>query len=293
MRNTSKGILALILTSAMFASMGIFARIMQTGFALFEQTYLRIGLAFLLGILFFNSSIRFKKIRSIPLKDWVLLIIRAFSNYIGGVILYTLAVFNTTLGNVSLIQALPLVALLGVLFLQEKLTKAKIFFLLLSFIGVAFISTTNISDIFVWGKGETLSFIAAFFFSFGYVSRRWQTNYLNNKEMTQIMLLIAAVFLLIGSFIFHENLPITGWSWPIVFALGISAIFNVLVLFLINYGFEHVKPFLASNILTLEAFFAIILGFLIYKEVPMMKDIVGGILIIISVVGMNYIEEAK
>lgn len=293
MKNTSKGILALILVSAMFASMGIFARIMQTGFALFEQTYLRMAVAFLLGFLFFNKDLHLQKLSKVPLRDWALLIIRSFSNYIAGVILFTVAVFNTTLGNVSLIQALPFVALLGVFFLNEKLSTGKILFLLLSFVGVTIMSINNMSDIFVWGKGQSLSLISAFFFSFAYVSRRWQTDYLNNKEMTQIMLFFAVIFLVIGSLFFNEGLPISGWSLPITLALITSAVFNVLVLFLINFGFEHVKPLLASNLLTLEGLFAITFGFILFKEVPMAKDLIGGILIISSVIGMNYLEEAK
>lgn len=292
-KNTTKGILALIIVTTMFASIGIFSRYMQTSFHLFQQTYLRMGGALLFGFIFFGNDLHITKLRKIPLKDWLLLIIRSFSNYVGGVILFTLAVFNTSLGNVSLIQALPFIAIFGIIFFKEKSTKGKVFFLLLSFLGVVILSINNIHEIFVWGKGQTLSLISAFFFSFAYISRRWQSRTLNNKEMTQIMLFFAVIFLLLGSFFFKEGLPTNGWNPTVIIALLVSAFFNVAMLFLINYGFGHVQPFLASNILTLEGFFAIILGFLIYREIPMAKDVIGGILIVIAVIGMNYMENSK
>lgn len=291
-KNTPRGIFALIVVTTMFASIGIFTRYMQTSFALFQQTYLRMACALLLGFIFFGNDLHTSKLRKVSLNDWILLLLRSFSNYIGGVILFTLAIFNTTLGNVSLIQALPFIAILGMIFFQEKATKGKVFFLLLCFIGVAILSINDIHEIFVWGKGQTLSLVSAFFFSFAYISRRWQSNTLNNKEMTQIMLFFAVIFLLAGSFFFKEGLPTHGWSPTVITALIISAFFNVAMLFLINYGFGQVQPFLASNILTLEGFFAIILGFLIYREVPMVKDVIGGLLIVIAVIGMNYMENS-
>jgi len=293
LRKSTKGVLALIVLTIMFASIGIFTRYMQTSFQLFQQTYLRMGGALLLGFLFFGNDLHVKKLRKVPIRDWLLLFVRSFSNYIGGVILFTLAVFSTTLGNVSLIQTLPFVAIFGILFFREKLSKGKIFFLLLSFIGATIMSINNISDIFLWGKGQTLSLISAFFFSFGYITRRWQTKALNNKEMTQIMLFFAVIFLVIGSFFFKEGLPIHGWNLLIIGTLLISSVFNVAILFLVNYGFEHVQPLLASNLLTLEGLFALILGFLFYKEVPAIKDLVGGLCIICAVIGMNYLEGSK
>ena len=284
------GIFSLIVLTVLFASIGIFARVLQSNFAIFQQSYLRMFLALLLGFLFFFNDLHWSKLTKISKTDWIVLIARSFSYYFLGVILFTLAVFNTTLGNVSLIQALPFVAIFGILFFKEKLTLWKFIFLLLSFIGVAFISIHSFADIFIWGKGQTLSLISAVFFSFSFIARRWQSSYLNNKEMTQIMLFFAVIFLLVGSLFFKEGLPLHGWTWISIGALIISGLFNVAMLFLMNYGFANVKPLLASNLLTLEAFFAIILGFLLYKEIPNIKDILGGGLIIAAVIGMNYLE---
>jgi len=51
-----------------------------------------------------------------------------------------------------------------------------------------------------------------------------------------------------------------------------------------------VEAVLASNILTLESFFAIFFGFIFFREVPALKELLGGLIIIISVVTMNVLE---
>ena len=84
-----------------------------------------------------------------------------------------------------------------------------------------------------------------------------------------------------------------GWSWGILAAVLGAGLFNVFNIYLTNYGFQKVEAVLASNILTLEAFFAVILGFIFYREVPLIKDLFGGIVIISSVIAMNKLKAKK
>ena len=65
----------------------------------------------------------------------------------------------------------------------------------------------------------------------------------------------------------------------------------VLNIYLINYGFRHVHAVLASNILTLESVFALVLAIIFYRESPNLKELVGGIIIIASAIGMNRVEK--
>ena len=68
---------------------------------------------------------------------------------------------------------------------------------------------------------------------------------------------------------------------------------NVFNTYLTNYGFQKIEAVLASNILTLEALFAVILGFVFYREVPLIKDLFGGVVIISAVIAMNKLEAKK
>jgi drug/metabolite transporter (DMT)-like permease len=67
----------------------------------------------------------------------------------------------------------------------------------------------------------------------------------------------------------------------------------VLIGFFTNYGFEKVEAIIANNILILDSVFGIILGFLLYQEIPTIRELIGGIIIVISAVLMNIIKTKR
>jgi len=285
-----KGILALILLSFIFASMGLFARYLSTGFVLLQQVYLRVLAAFFLGLIFFWNDLDFSKLKKISMKEWCLLLFRSASSYLFGVTLFTQAIIMTKYSNVSFIGAIPMTALLGALLLKEKMTARKILLIVTAFMGVILIAVKDYSHLFVWGQGEIVALIATFAFALSYVTRRWHTSLLNNKEITELTFFLSFFMLFVTSLVMGDGLPVSGWHIGLVLAVLGAGLFNVINMFLTNYGFQKVEVILASNITNLESVFAIILGFLFYKEVPIAKELLGGIIIIISVIGMNKVE---
>ena len=163
-----KGILALISLAFVFASMGLFARYLNTNFLLLQQVYLRILAAFLLGLIFFKKDLDFKKLKKIKLKEWILLFFRAATNYLLGVTLFTQAIIITKYSNVSFIAAIPMVAILGILLLKEKLTFKKTLLIVSSFLGVMLIAIKDYTHLFAWGQGEIIAFISTFAFSLSF-----------------------------------------------------------------------------------------------------------------------------
>lgn len=288
--NKQKGILALIGLAFTYASFGFFTRYLSVRFGFFQQLYLRIFLGFVLGLLIFSKKIDFAKLKKISFFEWLLLIFRSLSYYLLGAAMFNKAILLTKISTVSFVSSLPMTAVLGFLILKEKISFKKLFYLVLSFIGVVIISVKNISSIFVWGQGETLALLSSFFVSLSIVSRKYQTKLLNNLEITQIMLFIAFLLLFATSLLSKEGWPTNNWSWTILLVISIAGLLNIMMVFFTNYGFEHVKTSIASNILTLEMFFAVIIGFVIYREVPSIKDFIGGALILFSVIHMNRLE---
>jgi len=288
-----KGVLALILLALVFASMGLFARYLSTGFLLFQQVYLRMLAAFIVGYFVFRKQVDISKYRKLPFKEWLIIILRAVSYSLFGIILFTQAIIITKYSNVSFIGSLPMTAVLGFVLLHEKFSFKKLALILLAFVGVLFISVKDYSNIFYLGKGEVLTLISTVFFSLSYIARKWQSNLLNNKELTVINFLVAFLVVFLVSILKGDGLPVTGWNWGLLLAVVGAGIFNIGNVFLTNYGFQKIEAVLASNILTLESVFAVVLGFLVYKEVPMAKELLGGIVITLSVVGMNKLEDSK
>lgn len=289
----SKGILSLVLLALVFASMGLFVRFLSIDLLLFQQVYFRVGAAFVFSLLFFYKSLDFSKLTQIGSKDWTIIFVRSISFYVIGVTLFTQAIILTKYSNVTFIGALPMVAILGFILLKEKVTLVKILLILLAFIGVVLVAVTDYSNLLSWGRGEILALISTFFFSLSYIARKWQSDKLNNKEITAIIFFVS-FWLLLGASLFKgDGIPSPNWNVLLVLAIIGAGIFNILNLFLTNYGFEKVNSVLASNILTLESVFAVILGFIFFKEIPNAKELIGGVMILVSVVLMNRIETEK
>jgi len=285
-----KGVIALVLLALLFASMGVFARYMQTSFTLFQQVYLRVAAALLLSLIFFKNKINLGKILKINSRDWLVLVFRSLMLYVFGVSLFTYGIINAKYSNVSFISALPLTAVFGFILLKEEFTFKKMMYILLAFIGVVFISVTDLNNLFNWGRGEFVTLISVVFFSLSYVGRKWHSKLLNNYEITTLIFLISLIFVFLTSFFMGESLPIYGWSYFLGLVVLFAGLFNVGNLYLTNYGFERVEAVFASNLLTLESLFAIFIGFIFFREVPVMRELVGGALIIFSVIKMNELE---
>lgn len=287
----AKGILAMLVLAFVFASMGLFARYLNTDFTILQQTYLRIFAALILGLVFFQKDLKLKKIISISQHDWKVIIFRSIALYLLGVTLFSYAIVNAKFSNVSFISAVPFVALLGFFFLKEKITKAKIMYILISFFGVLLIAINDYANLLNWGRGEFVALIATFFFSLSYIARKWQSDYLNNKETTVLIFFISTLLLFLLSLFFMEGLPSIQSFSIITIAIILGAgLFNVANLWLTNYGFKHVEAVLAGNILSLEVVFALLLGLIFYREIPTLKELIGGSIIVFSVYRMNKLQ---
>lgn len=285
-----KGVASLILLSLLFASMGIFARYMKTSFTLLQQVYLRIIAAFIISVFVFNKNIDFRKFLKLPKRDWLVLSFRSLMMYVLGVAMFTYGIINAKYSNVSFINALPATAILGFILLKEKVTFQKVIYILLAFIGVVVLSVADFSNLLSWGKGELVTLASLVFFSLSYIARKWHSKALNNYEITTAIFLISLIIVFVTSLLLGEGLPTGNWS---LFLFGIvvaAGLFNVGNLLLTNYGFERVPAVLASNLLTLESLFAIAIGFLFFAEVPTIRELSGGLLILISVIKMNQLE---
>lgn len=281
-----KGILSLILLSFVFASMGIFARYLGTGFTVFQQVYLRIYIALILTLIIFRKNIRFHKLKTATRREWLVVALRGLLLYGIAVPLVSLAVIEAKYGNVSFLGTLPFVALFGVVFFKERLTILKIVLIMLAVVGVGFIAVRDPNQLLNWGRGEVAALLSGAAFAMSYVARKWHSDVFNNKELTALIFAAGGTFSLLFSMLGGQGIPTT-WSVSLLIVLVISALANVANLLLTNYGFERVGNVVAGNILTLEVFFGVTIGYLLYGEKPGAREWIGGVLIVTSVILMN------
>ncbi|MBM3283064.1 DMT family transporter [Candidatus Gottesmanbacteria bacterium] len=288
--NRSKGILAFVFLAALYAGTGVVTRNLSHYFTIFQQTYLRTLIAFILGIFFFRKKLHLEKIKKISLSEWLLLTGRSAAMFVFGATLWVKATTITKLANVTFLDALPITATLSFLFLGEKATLKKIFYLAMSFLGVIILSVKDYSSLSSFGYGEFLVAVSGFFFAFRNISRKWHSKLLNDQEITQLMFIFGILMLFTSSLIFGETFIMPKWNWEIIILLFIGGFIMAANLFLTNFGFAHLSAVLGNNILNLEAVFGILFGFLFFGEISSIKELLGGILIVTSVVKMNQLK---
>lgn len=94
----TKGILAIILLALFSVFLGVVSRELSTSFTLFQQIYLRLTVASLLGFVVFRGVLRIKHMRTIPMREWLLIFFRAIRGLfiVGSVIAMSRSVVSTT-----------------------------------------------------------------------------------------------------------------------------------------------------------------------------------------------------
>jgi drug/metabolite transporter (DMT)-like permease len=288
-----KGLLAIISLTVVYGILPLIPRYLSTSFPLFQQVYLRMFIGFLISFLIFRNQINVHKLQALPPKEWGLLVTRAAVYYLLGVTLYTQALLLTKISNVVLIGAIPSTAILAFILLKEPVSAKKISLVILSALGVFIISVKDFSHIFSFGLGEMVALLSTLFVSLGLISRRWHSSALNDKEISTLLLLFASLLIFITSIVKGEGLPLSNWGWGVFLALLLGGLLNTAVSFFMNYGFSRINAVLASNILASEPVFATLFAFLVFRELPLPKEILGGILVIASAILMNQLESAR
>src|SRR3989344_1910484 len=286
----NKGIIALISLAVVYGILPLIPRYLSTSFELLQQVYLRMFAGFLISFLIFRKRIDLNKLLNLPHREWGIIILRAAIYYLLGVTLYTQALLLTKISNVVLIGAIPSTAILGFILLREKITFKKILLVLMSVLGVFIISIKDFSNLFSFGLGETVALLSTLFVSLGLISRRWQTKELNDKEISTSMLFFAALLIFITSLLKGDGLPLNNWGMGVFLTLLLGGLLNAGVSFFMNYGFSRVNAVLASNILATEPVFAAFFAFLVFRELPIPKELAGGLIIISSAIMMNKLE---
>ncbi len=285
----SRGVLALVVLTVGFAAIAISSRFLSFYLTLFQQLYFSVALGFVFSLIIFPRTLTWQKLKNIPLKDILILFFRVVIGYLLAGALYRQAIVITKISNVTFIQSLPFAGIFGWLFFKEKFSFKKLVLLALAWFGAGLIAVKSFSSLFNFGTGEIFSFLSAGLFSLSYVSRKWQTDYLNDKEITQILLGSSALCFFGLSLVKQEGLPFLGLNPVFLTSLIFTGFFNTINIYLINFGFNQVKAVLASNILTLEAVFSLVLALFFFQELPNLKEFIGGAMIVLSVLMMNKI----
>lgn len=282
------GIPALIIASMFFASVSALNRIVPQNVGTFHQLTIR---CLIIGAIFLFAGFLLRDIKKIQKKDVPLFIFRGilvtadFSTFFVAVNFLQLGV------TLFLFYAGSILAnyLYGSFVLHEKLTKIKVISLILALIGLA---TMYITDFHAF---ISMFVFFALFSGFAYGLEVGSSKTLEKYSVNQVnavAFITAGVIGMVLLFLTHESSVYTLFTIPWgSFLIWISV--SIVAFYLVIYGYKYVEAQKASLICLSEILFAVLIGLVLYKEVPTFQTVLGGILIIISLALPNLQLEKK
>ncbi|MBI5019593.1 DMT family transporter [Candidatus Gottesmanbacteria bacterium] len=285
----------LVIVSAAYTLLSVGSRLLSEGFQPMTQVYMRILLATIALIIVFRKKIRVAHIAKTPMRDrWVLFTMGTIG-YSVAVYFVTLGALNAKLVNVAIIFAsVPFFSYLyAFLFLKKRFDLKLTGLLLVSLIGISFVATKSFAPrLEAFGTGEWFTLLATATMAWFFVGRKLLSNHLNTEEITVTVMAVAAVSGFILAVIRMETFSISAFANPhVLLGLAIGGLMNVLVNPIEIYAFDHLDAVFGSQILLLENVFALLFGYLLYAETVSFPEIIGGLIIIISVYIANRIPQ--
>ena len=267
-----KGAILIIISMFLFSLIGTFVRAINISpermlffVSLFAALFLLIYFAFAKKL----KKLIIKKGRLLLFFSGILLILNTFSYFKA----YTL----TTFSNTVLIHYLaPIIAALLVpIFFKEKLERITIISLVISLFGLYLITSPNLA----LGSRHLTGMFFAFLSAIGYglliiVNKKLVEN-LNLGAILFYQSLIPALILLpfIG---LDFSLTLMPFSLLVAYTLLVS----ILPGFLYLAGIKRVEAQHVGIIGYAEVIFVVLLGFLLFKEIPKITTFIGGLLIL-------------
>lgn len=275
------GFWAILSAAVIYGSFGVSARYLDGAFGLFTQVLVRsaVALAIMVCIVIF-MRIRIQLSRKDIFKTLLLGLL-----FFVGVALFTLGSIEEKISVV--LFALYAGSFTASFFIStfvyhEKFTLQKGIALTLVVVGLLFTTQFSISTL---GWGLLAAFISGGMDAFGNSIRK-QLASLPKMEVlfVQFAATTALAFLAV---VFSREVPIKHVTSSALVSVAVWGVLWVLVNQLIMVGFRHFDFMLGQIVLSSEIFFATVLAFLIFREVPNSFELVGGLLICIGVISVD------
>ncbi|MCG8483220.1 MAG: DMT family transporter [Clostridia bacterium] len=274
---TYKGIILVALSALFFALGSVFAKV-----AIQASNLSGIVMAFSRFFIGFVIFLVYVIVKKKPLKPnnikYVLL--RAIFNTLA-IILFFIGVEYTTITNANMLNmTYPVFVFLIAPYLnKEQIKKYYIIFLILTMIGYYLIVVPDFQNINIGDVTALISgIVAAVGISALREARKYDESYL-----------IICYLMLIGSLMsFMIILPKLVIPQPMIaFYMFISGLMGVLGQIFITIGYRYVDAVKGSLVSACRIIFSVILGVSIFSDLLSLRIIIGGILILISLVGVS------
>jgi drug/metabolite transporter (DMT)-like permease len=271
-----------VMLSLVYAAYGIPLRYLEQHLPLAAQLAWMLTFGTFFGALIYHRRLKESLIVSYSWKDWGFIALKALTFYPLGTMLWGYGIVNATYANVSFINALPLASLVGAFLLREKISLRRGAAILVGFIGVGVIAWRG--SLVNWGIGELAVAGSLIFYGISYVASRGMGKMVDTVAAAVWQMLFGAIMcwvvvLLTGGLTLSviETARVMG-------VLVVMGGVNLLMNWLQNVGFREREVMVGGTILNLETVFGLAISMLLYAEVPLSREWLGGALIVLSAV---------
>lgn len=276
------GYLNIIIAILIWSSLGIFVR--KIGLPTVSVIFYPAAIAGLLQFLLLIFTRRFRDIKNTErgLNSAVLLLLIPVF-FLSNTLLFYFAFTHTTIANAVLTHytAPIFVALMAPLLLKEKVLKTTWFAIVLSSIGLWFILNTSASGGEVsLGNSESRGILAGAFSGLAYALLILIVRAIATRYSSLFIIFVQNSIVALILFPFAVKQGITLQSLPYLITLGI--VHSTIAPLLYVRGFIKVKANEAAILGYFEPVGAIILALIFLHEIPGMKALLGGVLILYS-----------
>ena len=271
------GTLSMMACAFLWSTAGLFIKVLDW------NPFLIAGLRSLIAFCFLLTIIRTVRLSW----SWPL-VLAALANT-ATMLLFVAANKTTTAANAILLQYLAPVftAILGVLFLKERLRREQLIVLFVAPVGMYLIFMDRLSA----GQllGNTLALISAVTFALMFIFTRQQKDGDPLQSLLAAHALTAVIALTVAAFL---PLPrFTPVAIASIMALGVVQIGLASIFF--SYGIKRITAVSANLIALIEPVFNPVWVYLVLGEAPTIKTISGGVIIIGSVCVASFLGGAK
>ncbi|MCA9385527.1 DMT family transporter [Candidatus Dojkabacteria bacterium] len=282
--------LVLIGAAFLYATAGVFDRTLSAEVSVYMQVLIRTALSVLLFIsIVFLKRVQFRKIER---KDWKYLIAQGVLSF-SGFIFFIQAVTKIPIGLTLFTfysGILISVFIYSSFIFKEKVTKTTFTALCLSSIGLVIMFLNSLETYSLYGF--IFAFIAGCGFGLNFPVSKHVSDKYSHLQINTTVFFVS--FILSTCTVFLTGTTITfSYSIGIWVAFILYSITIILAYFACIYGFQHTKTQIASLTLLLEVVFAVVIGYLVYREIPTLHTTIGGILILISQILINIKPEVE
>jgi drug/metabolite transporter (DMT)-like permease len=290
MSRTSLAYLAIILTTVLWASSLIFAKLIfaDVGPIVFVALRYTLACPFLLVI-----TLQHKKKQTVEdvKKNWKLLLVVGLSGpFISQILQYVGLELTTASDALLLLNLTPIFAvILAAPVLNERISFEKVVGLSLATIGALLIVMNTAPDDItfdIWRLlGALIVIVSTFFFAINGIAGKIAIKSIDAISITFYSTLIAVPFIWISATLLDDVtvlLTMSMQSWLIVLWV---AIVNTVIAFILYYeSMKHIEASLVQIMLNLIAVWGVLLSIFVLHETVTYLQIFGGIITVIGVI---------